>query len=189
MFGCSKQLIRFIPDILSILRLVLAFCLIPLILKDYVFCALCIFSIAAITDFLDGYIARKFAVSSEFGAALDPLADKTLMTISYILFAIVNFIPIYVTFIVVSRDVLILSAVAICKAKGIYLKMRPLISSKINTTIQLVFLVFVLACKCAILNIPYCIEVGAIVVSASTIFSGAEYVQKYFWITAKLFKW
>ncbi len=188
MSNCNEKLMRFIPNILSMLRLVLAFCLIPLILKRELFVGLFVFGIAAISDFLDGYIARKFSVGSKFGAALDPLADKVLMTISYILFAIVNFIPMYVAIIVISRDVLILSAVIACKINNIALEMKPLMSSKINTTIQLIFLVVVLACKCVTLNIPYCIDIGAVIVSASTIFSGVEYVQKYFWIAHKLFK-
>ena len=180
---------KFIPNILSMLRLILAFCLIHLVLNNNLCFALVVFAIAAITDFFDGYLARKFSVSSEFGAALDPVADKILMTVSYILFAAVAFIPTYVAVIVVGRDVLILGAVIACKIKKVPLKIRPIMSSKINTTIQLIFLICVLTCKCTTLNIPYSIEVFAVVVVCLTIFSGVEYVQKYSWITKQIFKW
>lgn len=179
---------RFVPDILSMSRLILAFCLIPLVLNNNLFLVLVVFAVAAITDFFDGYLARKFAVSSEFGVALDPVADKILMTISYILFAVVAFIPTYVAVVVIGRDILILSAVIACKVKKVPLEIRPIMSSKINTTIQLIFLIFVLTCKCATLNIPYSIEVFAVVVVCSTIFSGVEYVQKYSWISKQIFK-
>ncbi len=179
---------KFVPDILSMSRLILAFCLIPLVLNNNLSLALVVFAVAAVSDFFDGYLARKFSVSSEFGAALDPVADKVLMTVSYILFAVVEFIPMCVTVIVVGRDILILGAVIACKVKKVPLEIRPIMSSKINTAIQLIFLIFVLTCKCMTLNIPYGIEIFAVVVVCSTIFSGVEYVQKYSWISKQIFK-
>jgi cardiolipin synthase len=147
-----------------------------------------IFSLASISDFLDGYFARKFHVSSELGAMLDPLADKTLMAVSYVIMARVNFIPTYAAIFVVGRDFLILSVVLICKILDVDLKMRPTMSSKINTTIQLIFVILVLACNCLSINVPYIIKLGAAIVCVSTVFSGVEYVQKYYWIKDELFK-
>ncbi|MDR1236589.1 MAG: CDP-alcohol phosphatidyltransferase family protein [Holosporaceae bacterium] len=180
-------MIKSIPNILSFFRLAASFVLIPLILKNNFTWALVLFISASVSDFFDGYIARKFQVSSEFGAMLDPLADKTLVIISYLLLACVKFIPVYVTVAVVVRDLLILSAVTLCKIRRVELKMRPLLSSKINTAIQLVFIVSVLGCKIAAVNVECLLEVCAAVVVFSAIFSGARYVQKYFWIKDKFF--
>ena len=80
-------MMRFIPDILSIFRLMLPFFLIPTILKNNFRLAFIIFSLAAVSDFLDGYLARRFHVTSDFGSMLDPVADKVLMTSTYTLLA------------------------------------------------------------------------------------------------------
>lgn len=177
---------KFVPNILSMLRLVLSFCLIPLVLNECLSWTLIVFTVAAITDFLDGYIARKFSICSKFGAALDPLADKVLMTVSYVLFAVVNFIPVYVSVIVITRDILIVLAVFMCNLRNVHLEIKPIMASKINTTIQLMFLVLVIMFKYFSVDAP--IEIGSIIVSISTVFSGVEYARKYFWIKDAIFK-
>jgi cardiolipin synthase len=144
------------------------------------------FGLAAISDFLDGYLARKYNASSDLGKMLDPLADKTLMIISYVLLAHVEAIPAYMAMIVAGRDFLILTVIGACKMRNINLEIRPHLSSKINTTIQLIFIVLVLACKSLSMHIPWFLDLGGLVVSVSTIFSGAVYVQKYYWIKDKL---
>ncbi|MDR1334096.1 MAG: CDP-alcohol phosphatidyltransferase family protein [Holosporaceae bacterium] len=180
-------MIQLLPNILSFFRLIASVILVSLILKNNFKEAFCLFALAAISDFLDGYIARKFKVSSAFGAMLDPLADKALMLTSYALFAYMGLIPIFVAVLVIARDLLILLVVALCKIRGVKLQMQPLLSSKINTTIQLIFILWVLGCNVLLVNIEYLTEVGAALVVFSTIFSGAEYVQKYYWIKREVF--
>jgi cardiolipin synthase len=141
---------------------------------------------AATSDFLDGYCARKFHATSTLGSMLDPLADKVLMTSTYALFAYVKYIPSYAAAIVIGRDFLILAAVIMCKLRSIDLEICPLTSSKINTTIQLLFVILVLACKSMAMNIPLLMKLCGLIVSISTIFSGVEYVQKYYWIKDKI---
>ncbi|MDR1982308.1 MAG: CDP-alcohol phosphatidyltransferase family protein [Holosporaceae bacterium] len=179
---------KFIPNLLSILRLVLSFFLIPLVLKKNLWGATVLFAVAAASDFLDGYWARKFQVLSNLGAVLDPLADKVLMIVSYSLFAHVEFIPTYVAIIVIGRDILILFTVLTCKILSINIKIQPLPASKINTAIQLIFIILVLSCNNLSINVPsYFRDACAMIVCASCIFSGAEYVHKYYWIKDKIF--
>jgi len=180
--------VKFIPNSLSFLRIIISITLIPLVKKGDFSSVLLLFLAASASDFLDGYLARKLKVTSNFGAALDPLADKFLMIISYILFACEKLIPTYVTVLVVGRDVLILFVVVLCRISDINLKMQPLMSSKINTTLQLIFILLVTTCNLFPINVPFLGEACAIVVSASTIFSGVEYVQKYYWIRDRFFK-
>jgi cardiolipin synthase len=179
-------MIKFVPNILSFFRLAAPIFLTPMILENDFKSAFVIFGLAASSDFLDGYLARKFHVSSDFGSVLDPLADKVLIISSYALLAYLKFIPTYVAALVVGRDFLILNAVAICKFLRIALKIQPLLSSKINTALQLLFLVGILACKSLAMNIPWLTELCGLIVSVSTIFSGAEYAQKYCWIKDKI---
>lgn len=169
-------MLRFIPNIITILRIFLAFSLIPVILNKNFILALVVFSIAAISDYLDGYLARKLQVTSKIGAMLDPLADKLLMFCSYGLFAYEKIVSDYVAAIVISRDVLILLAVMISMLKKIKIKYRPLMSSKINTTIQLIFVIVVLICKIMLIQIPW---PAVLLVCGFTIYSGLDYVKAW----------
>ncbi|MDR2067454.1 MAG: CDP-alcohol phosphatidyltransferase family protein [Holosporaceae bacterium] len=180
--------LKYVPNFLSLSRIILSFFLIPLILNGYVGMSSLVFAVAAVSDFLDGYCARKFKVSSAFGAALDPLADKIFMVIVYSLWAYIEFIPFYVAAVVIARDLLILSIVSLCKCRGINLTIAPLVSSKINTTIQMLFITLILACKLLTMDIPYFVDAGAAIVCLSTFYSGADYAQKYRWIWPELFK-
>lgn len=178
---------KFIPNMLTILRLVLSFCLIPVVLNGNSFWILLVFGVASASDFFDGYIARKFSVCSRLGAALDPLADKVFMINSYVLFAVLHFIPIYVSVVVVTRDILILLVVVACKLRNVSLEIKPIMASKINTAIQLFFLICVVVYRCVDVYVPYFIDILSAIVSASTVFSGVEYARKYFWIKHALF--
>ena len=80
---------RFIPNILTIIRILLVPIFVLLInseLENSYFFALLIFLLASITDYLDGKLARKFQVVSKFGVFMDPLADKILVVTSFIIF-------------------------------------------------------------------------------------------------------
>lgn len=169
-------MLKFVPNIITILRIFLAFSLIPAISNKNFIVALIIFVIAAVSDYLDGYLARKFQITSKIGAMLDPVADKLLMFCSYGLFAYEKIISVYVATIVIFRDILILLAVIISILKKIKIKYRPLMSSKINTTVQLIFIVMVLVCKILIIQIPWPLE---LVVCGFTIYSGLDYIRAW----------
>ncbi|MDR1375430.1 MAG: CDP-alcohol phosphatidyltransferase family protein [Holosporaceae bacterium] len=183
-----NALLRYVPNCLSLLRIALSLLFIQLILSDDIALGCLVFAIAAVSDFFDGYWARKFNVSSDLGAMLDPLADKFLMISSYSLLTYVGFIPFYVVPLVIGRDLLILFVVLLCRRRRINLPINPLISSKINTTIQILFVTLILACKLLEMDIPYAKDAGAMLVCLSTFYSGADYVQKYRWIWSELFK-
>lgn len=177
-----------LPNILSFSRIVLPFGVVLLLLGDKFYSALAILVIAGVTDFLDGYIARKNNLVSQFGATLDPLADKVMMFLLYLTFAIVNLIPRYVAIIVILRDVIILSGVTVCLLKNIPLKMGAIKSSKINTVVQVIYLLFILSCNCLQLYITSAMNILTFLVIGTTIWSGVEYVQKYRWIWPAVFK-
>ena len=173
---------KYIPNLLTILRILLVFPFIFFVFKDNFGSALFVFIIAAVSDFFDGYLARKWKTESMFGKIADPLADKILLISSYILLALISAIPLYLAIIVVSKDILIICTIVLCKVFKVHLKFSPLISSKINTTIQLIYIILVLACKCFYINVALAIMLCSIVVSITTIFCAAEYVKKYYWI-------
>lgn len=177
-------MLKFVPNFITILRILLAFLFIPIFSKGEFAWALIVFSVAAISDFFDGYIARKFKISSEFGAMIDPVADKVLMFVSYLLFAYEKIIPYYLAAAVILRDLLILAVVSICLIKKVRLKFSPLMSSKINTTVQLLFVLLILTCKTFAINLS--LDVFVLFVFGMTVYSGLDYVRRYRWIKDEL---
>jgi cardiolipin synthase len=180
---------KHVPNFLSISRILLAFFFAERTLERDFLSAAVIFLCAAISDFLDGFLARKYNATSLFGAILDPLADKILMTISYGMLYHLNIIPFPVCLVVIGRDVLILLTVLLCAIKKISLRFSPFMLSKINTVLQLLYVVFLLSCNCFQINVPFTAELTCRwVVVIFTIFSGAEYAMKYYWIKDALCK-
>ena len=179
-------MLKWIPDFLSLSRIALAIFFTHAFVYEKFNLALFLFSIAALTDFFDGYIARKFQVCSKFGSMIDPLADKILMFSAYAIFCYAELISSFTASLVIGRDLLILATVIAGLIAKIDLKFAPLWSSKVNTTIQLAFVIIVLACKSFSINIS--LATLELIVCLSTIYSGIEYVVKYRWIKDELFK-
>ncbi|MBI4179734.1 CDP-alcohol phosphatidyltransferase family protein [bacterium] len=99
--------------------------------------AFSIFTFAAILDAVDGFVARAFHQKTHLGAFLDPLADKLLVTLVYIL-GVRHGIPMYVTALVVSRDLLIVLGWASLHYFERDAEIRPILLSKLNTACQFV---------------------------------------------------
>lgn len=177
MLNCS-----YVPNIFSISRIFLTVVFIFCIIYGLFGSALVVFVVAAVTDLLDGYIARKWHCESRLGSILDPAADKCLMIFSYIILGLTRFIPLYATVVVVARDISILLVVVACKFYGVHLEFRPLYSSKVNTTLQLIYVIAVLTCRYFFADVPWVVVGGAIIVTASTVFSAVEYARNYYWI-------
>ncbi|OQY02407.1 MAG: CDP-diacylglycerol--glycerol-3-phosphate 3-phosphatidyltransferase [Desulfobacteraceae bacterium 4572_130] len=72
--------------------------------KITTFIASLVFSLAAITDYFDGYFARKLNLVSNFGKIFDPIADKLLMSLTFIMLVSINFIPSWIVCIIIARE-------------------------------------------------------------------------------------
>jgi cardiolipin synthase len=138
--------------------------------------ALPIFLAAALSDFADGYIARKFKITSALGAALDPVADKLIMLVTTVLLAWQELMPIWLAIAIVARDIIILVGALAYRLLIGRLKIAPTWLSKVNTLMEFVVLLLVMA------NGAGWIETGAwmstmfVIVFATVIASGAQYV-------------
>ena len=126
-----------IPNFLSMLRIISIPLLIILLSYDEHEGAFIVFICAAITDGLDGFIARRFKQKTMVGAYLDPIADKLLLTSSFISFALLGLIPKWLTILVVSRDVIIAMGILILQLVSIRVDIRPSVLSKCTTVFQL----------------------------------------------------
>ena len=126
-----------VPNSLSILRILLTPLFAICLIKHLLGAALTVFAIAAVTDGLDGLVARVFRQKTRLGAFLDPTADKLLLATAFVTLAIQGMMPSWVTVIVMTRDVLILFGVALLNIMGREFEARPSILSKITTVVQL----------------------------------------------------
>lgn len=133
-----------IPNLITILRLVLVPAIVLAMLKarwDWAFAG---FIVAGVSDGVDGFIARNFNQRSRLGAYLDPTADKVLLVSVFVVLGIIGELPLWLVIAAVSRDALIVCAVLLSTVMGQPVEMRPLPISKINTAIQIVLAALVL---------------------------------------------
>src|SRR5687767_7640096 len=100
-------MLRHLPNALCVLRMILAVPVAWLLARDQYGATLGVFAFAAVTDALDGFLAKRFGWESELGKILDPLADKVLLVTSFITLTVVTHVPLWLAILVVSRDVVI----------------------------------------------------------------------------------
>jgi cardiolipin synthase len=134
-----------IPNLITILRLLLVPCVVLAMLQlrwDWAFLG---FVVAGISDGVDGFIARNFNQRSRLGAYLDPIADKVLLVSVFVVLGIIGQLPLWLVIAVVSRDALIVCAVVLSTVMGHPVEMRPLLVSKANTAVQIILAAEVLA--------------------------------------------
>ncbi len=129
-----------------------------------------IFVIASVTDFFDGYIARKWDQMTKLGAILDPLADKMLMLAGFIGLIAMDRASAFAVFLILSREFFItgLRVVAVAEGK----KVASTMAGKVKTVVQMIAIGFLL------MNWPFGTELLWIAV-ALTLYSGYEYIRDY----------
>jgi cardiolipin synthase len=134
-----------IPNLITLVRILLVPVLVWAIAAGEMLAAFILFVAAGISDAVDGFLAKRFGMASEIGAYLDPLADKALIVSIYVALGIAEAIPRWLVILVVSRDIMIVTAVILLWIVGKPMQVRPLLVSKLNTVAQIVFACLVLA--------------------------------------------
>ena len=137
--------LNWIPNAISMLRIALVVPVLWLILQGEFGWALLLFWIAGFSDGLDGYLAARFNWESRTGALLDPIADKLLVAGMFITLTYTQHIPIGLTALVLFRDVVIIGGAVAYNYLIKPVEGEPTRVSKINTVVQLLFLLFVLS--------------------------------------------
>lgn len=171
---------RNLPNIVTLARLGLVPLSVVLINDQQWLWAFVVFVVAGLSDALDGWLAKRFHLESELGAYLDPLADKALLITIYVALALAREMPAAIAILVVSRDIMIISAVLIAFALGKPMKIRPLFVSKLNTTAQIGFAGLVLASKAFELVLGSWFLLALLVVAGLTLLSTAAYLMQWF---------
>ena len=137
-----------------------------------------VFSLAAITDFLDGYIARKTGQVSEFGKLIDPIADKIIVAAAFIMLVHLGRAPAWIVALIISREFAISGLRAYAGTKGIIIEARFM--GKTKTTLQILSIICLLV-NFNLWGFPF-MEAGWILLIAAfaaTMWSGYEYFRDY----------
>lgn len=171
--------LRQLPNIICIGRILLVVPIAMLLYRGEFAQTLVLFGVAAFSDALDGFLAKRFGWTTELGKVLDPLADKLLLVTVFITMAAAGYTPVWLAFAVVARDVVIgVGALTFYWLFG-PLHGRPTAVSKLNTLLQLIY---VLA---AIASLAFAWPGEAVVLAAgaavfvTTCISGIDYVMTY----------
>ncbi|MDO4588764.1 MAG: CDP-diacylglycerol--glycerol-3-phosphate 3-phosphatidyltransferase [Fusobacterium sp.] len=170
-----------LPNKLTFIRLVLAIPFIyflqesgnidPNLALTYRLIAFAVFVIASLTDFFDGYLARKYNLITDFGKLMDPLADKILVISALVLFVELRYIPAWMSIIVIAREFLISGIRMLAAAKGEVIPAGKL--GKYKTTSQMIVILIMIIVG----NQPYNFYLMMIPIIL-TLWSGWEYTSK-----------
>lgn len=112
------------------------------------FWAAAVFSLASVTDWLDGYLARRMGIVTVFGKFLDPIADKLIVTAALIMILPFGWVPAWVVLVILSREIVITGLRSIASSEGIVIQASDL--GKFKTIFQIVAIIGLL------LNYRYC---------------------------------
>ncbi|MBN8873623.1 MAG: CDP-alcohol phosphatidyltransferase family protein [Rhodospirillales bacterium] len=169
-----------LPNVITFMRL----CAVPascwLVVERQFDFAFYLFVAAGLSDAVDGWLARRMGGGNMVGAVLDPVADKALLVTMYVTLAAVNVLPDWLAILVVFRDLVIVGGILVLGILGHHVAIRPLLVSKLNTTLQIGLVAAALAVSGFGLQVPLLITALVWAVAVSTLVSGAAYV----WMTA-----
>jgi cardiolipin synthase len=134
-----------LPNLITIARILLVPVMVWAIASNQMKVAFILFVVAGLSDAVDGFLAKRFGMTSELGAYLDPLADKVLIVSIYVSLGLTEAIPRWLVILVVSRDLFIVGGLMLAWVLGNPMTVRPLTVSKYNTGAQILLACVVLA--------------------------------------------
>lgn len=171
--------LRSLPNVISVARMLLVAPLMWAILRRADEVALLLIVIAGLSDALDGLLAKRFGWTSPLGALLDPLADKLLMVGSFLAALIVGLIPMWLTALVIGRDLLIVGGAALFRWRTGEFRPQPSLLSKVNTFLQIALVCAVIA-RGDEASVPFSLVLALVAaVTLSTLASGVDYTIRW----------
>jgi cardiolipin synthase len=165
-----------IPNILTAFRILLIPVIIDLILQKNYVIALWFFLLAAVSDALDGFIARRFNMCTRLGAMLDPLADKLMIVTAVLALFRLGLVPVWVMMAIVCRDIVILVGAIAWRLRIGRIEMAPIIVSKVNTFFQVTMIFLVLSHAAEMIEIASWFSLLFLLVFITSLTSGIQYV-------------
>ena len=127
-----------IPNTLSLMRIILVTPFLVAVIYRWFLLALLLFAIAGLSDFFDGYLARRLGQKSVLGSFLDPLGDKLLTTVAFISLSLQGLLPPWLAVIVVAKDLYVVLGAGILHFTGRLFAAEPSLWGKLSTLLQMV---------------------------------------------------
>jgi cardiolipin synthase (CMP-forming) len=172
-------MMRQLPNLICLARIALIWPIVSALRGADYGAAVVLFALAGLSDGLDGYLAKRFNWTSELGKVLDPLADKLLLVIVFVSGAWLGLVPRWLTATVVARDVLIALGALVFRLGFGPLEGRPTLLSKLNTLMQLLYLLCVMTHASVAQPGPAALLVLAVATLITTVLSGCDYVVMF----------
>lgn len=171
-----------VPNLLTFLRMALIPVFASLLFYGYSGWALIVFVIAGVSDGIDGFVARRFKQQSELGTILDPIADKLLMTVAFVVLTMPNVlqptkhlpVPFWVTAAVIGRDVLILTVAGAIFVMTGFRGFQPSRLGKLSTLVQVAAVTLILLA--AVFNYSLHLPTTYFIVVLLAFVSGFHYI-------------
>jgi cardiolipin synthase (CMP-forming) len=171
--------VRHLPNLICLIRLALVWPVAAALASGQPRLALGLFVLAAVSDGLDGYLAKRFNWTSELGKFLDPLADKLLLMTLFIESAWLGLAPWWITAAAVARDVMIGLGALVFRMWFGPLHGRPSMISKVNTAAQLLYLATVMLVAAAGFPPHEILDALALITFVTIVLSGYHYLATF----------
>jgi cardiolipin synthase len=172
-------MLRHLPNFICLIRILLIWPTIDALQAGNYWTALVLVAFCAVSDGLDGWLAKRFNWTSHLGKILDPLADKLLLVALFLTATWVNLLPWWLTAAAVGRDVMIGCGALLYRFWFGPLHGRPTLLSKINTGMQLAVALAAILGAASGYPTPEMVTALAIVTLFTTIVSGADYLSVF----------
>ena len=171
-----------IPNILTFMRMGLIPVFVSLIYYEYSHWALAVFLVAGVSDGIDGFLARRFKQESELGTIIDPIADKLLMTVAFIMLTLPNVlpptrhlpIPFWVTASVIGRDILIIAVAGAINIMTGFRGFKPSFWGKASTFVQVIGITLVMVA--AVTGYTIFLPTTYFIIALFVVISGVHYI-------------
>lgn len=171
-------MLRHLPNAICLLRIALTVPTVQAIASAEYVDALTLFAIAALSDGIDGYLAKRFGWTSNLGRILDPLADKILLVAAFVACTWAGLVPVWLAATAIARDVMLVGGAIIFRLWFGPIEGHPTLVSKANTTLQIIVVVVALLNATAPF-VPAALAFGLTLVTlVTTVISGVGYIGR-----------
>ncbi len=166
-----------LPNKLTTLRIMLIPAFIILYMLKLNIWALVVFAAASFTDFLDGYLARKLNLITDYGKIMDPLADKLLVASAFVCMVETGTVPAWMVIIILAREFAITGLRAVAAGKGVVIAAG--MSGKTKTVTQMLAIIFLLTDNWpfSLIGFPFA-RIMLWIALVMTLYSGFEYIYR-----------
>lgn len=164
-----------VPNTLTVLRILLVPVFVGFLIYEHNHYALITLLIAALTDGLDGTIARWTDQRTLIGSYLDPLADKIMLMSAFVTLSVLHMIPVWTVILVVSRDVILLTGTLLARLTESNVNLSPTVLGKGTTLVQFLYVTGVVAVQTGVLDKTFLLPL-MLLMAVLTVLSGLHYV-------------